>query len=684
MANILGAASAVIGAVSAVSSVVNAATTLANTAKNVLTSTGFVPASAGGGGGGGGGGASAGESRIPNPLHDYALYNYLFSLQVLDDGAFNAAAYKKAGGAPPYLARSASMTPDERVPTAYGKFEFFIEDVKISHIVGLDKTTGNTNACGFTFKIIEPYSMGLFFQALQTDALVKGHANYLDAPLLLTLEFKGHKNPEEMMETIPFTTKHFPLKLRLIDMKVTSHGCEYDIAAYPTNENAFEKAQISLKTAVALKGKTVKEMLKTDPERSFEVYLNKRAKENEKNEIVDQADQYEIRFIDAPEIESADMGFDLYKKGDPPFAKDNLSYENGVYKRGNISIDPKEAEFRFAQGSDAINVINQTILMSEYGRNALKNISGDGFIKWWRIEIDMEYITSNANLAKTGVKPKKFIYRVVPYLADSSHFLPPNEKRKGTEADKAQVCKEYNYLYSGKNIDVLNFDINFKAGFYTAINSDGGKNSADKNQKMADSTAIQKQEFDKDRKQVQVQPGQAAIGSNELPSQMRPSAVNTSSSGRGGGGYDDASSLAAKQFHDAIAAGVDMVNLDMTILGDPYFLSDSGMGNYHASSAGKYINSDKAMSWDNGEIHVIVNFKTPVDIDLTTGLYDFGKVHTAGQFSGLYRVIKGESLFQRGKFTQTLKLIRIRNQDSPSGAGAVATQPEETQEAPDP
>jgi hypothetical protein len=50
----------------------------------------------------------------------------------------------------------------------------------------------------------------------------------------------------------------------------------------------------------------------------------------------------------------------------------------------------------------------------------------------------------------------------------------------------------------------------------------------------------------------------------------------------------------------------------------------------------------------------------------------------------LFRILKGESFFQKGKFTQTLKMVRIKNQESPSGDGQVAIQPVETQDAPDP
>ena len=619
--------------------------------------------------------------RLPNPLHDYTLYNYLFSLSVLDDASFNTASYKSAGAPPPFLARSASMTPDARVVTTAGKYEYFIEDVKINHLVGFHKITGNTNAIGFTFKVVEPYSMGLFFQALQAEAIKKGHVNYLEAPLLLTLEFKGHKNFNEQFQNIPNTTRHFPLKLRVVDMKVSGIGCVYDISAYPANEYALETAKVEFNTAVSIKGKTVEDMLKKDPDKSLELYLKKRSEEQVKDKSREVPDQYEIIFPKDQEIAKSDMGFDMFRKGTPPFPKDNFVYENGVYKRGNVSIDPKISEFRFAQGSSIINAINQVILMSEYGRNALKTVTPDGFIKWWRIEVGMEYITTNTNLPKTGTKPKKFIYRIIPYMVDSTYFLPPNDRRKGTELDKTQVAKEYNYIYSGDNVDIIDFDINFKTGFYTVVAADINKHNEDKEKEGRSSPDVNDKDYEKRRKEGQMDPGAGAVASQgkEAPTQQEVRSAGPENARNGGGGIEDPASLAARQFQEAITSGVDMINTTLTILGDPYYISDSGMGNYHAGEKSKYVNSDDAMNWDNGEIHIILNFKTPVDsrVNDGSGLYNFGNLVTAGMFSGLYRVIKGESSFQRGKFTQTLKVIRLRNQDHPSGDGLPAVPPEE-------
>ena len=196
------------------------------------------------------------STRIPNVLHNFASYNYIWTLSVLDAVSINFPddTYKK-GDLGQIILKDGSGDPDNRVKTAYGKFEFFIDNVSINSVVGFDKSTGNTNAAGFKFKIIEPYSMGLFFQALQVAALNAGYKNYLDVPLLLTLEFKGHLNSivqgiDAGSITPEKTTKHFPLKLRTLNMNVTGRGAEYDCEAYPWNEKGFSSSYLDLKTDI--------------------------------------------------------------------------------------------------------------------------------------------------------------------------------------------------------------------------------------------------------------------------------------------------------------------------------------------------------------------------------------------------------------------------------------------------
>ena len=656
---------------------------------------------------------------VPNILNQYSSFNYIFSLSALDDAQINFPdeTYRK-GVVGPYILKSGSGNPASRYPTAYktsanpsGSYEFFIENLQISSSIGFNPGQGNTNATGFKLKIVEPYSMGMFFEVLQTAAISAGHQNYTDMPLLLSLEFKGHIDAGLQNVQIDATTKHFPLKLMNLSMKVTGKGSEYEIEAYPFNEKAYSTIYSQLKTDASPSGASVVEMLQSGTN-SLQAILNKRLQEAVKRKDVNIADQILISFPkdlktglaitkddegnDLPavvdpsaagggfdlfsklrvktstlnktqvqeegtinDIGSSTMGFSLYNNGGTPFAKDNFAYDEktGTYTRGDITIDPKNGQFKFSQGSDIVNAINQVILMSEYGRTALNQIGSDGSVKWWRVETQLFYIPTDENIAKTGVKPKLVVYRVVPYDVDSSIFLPPNAARPGTEEAKAQVVKEYNYIYTGKNTDIIDWNIEFMAGFYTAMRSDGGQNSGDK-----DLTEQQSGAADGEPDPGATPSGQAPK-EGQIPTTVIKDGVLTSTAYKGGGGLDDNASIAARQFHDALTSGNDMVSLDLTILGDPYYLGDSGMGNYTATATdNKHINSDGAMDYQSSEVRVTVNFRSPADINHLTGMYDFTST-SASKFSGLYRVQQVESSFQRGKFTQVLKMFRLKGQE---------------------
>jgi hypothetical protein len=659
---------------------------------------------------------------MPNVLHNYASYNYIWTMSVLDATSCNFPneTYKK-GNLGQIIFKSGSSDPDNRVVTAFGKFDFYMDNVNIRGIINLDKDTGNSNATSFSFKIIEPYSMGLFFQSLQIAAKNAGYQNYIDVPILLTLEFKGHLNsvyqgiPGDGL-TIERTTKHFPLKLSKVEMKVTGKGAEYDCTAFPWNEKAFTNEYYTLKTDAQISGKTVHELLQTG-EHSLQNVINKNLQQKVKDKIVAEADQIVILFpsdlttgqpptdgddsvtsatvnpkestasgsldlfgklgvsikeggngtliqdeVAMNPIGRASMGFNLYRPGDAPFSKDDVTYDDKTktFIRGNISINPSEGNLKFTQGSDIQNAINQTILMSDYGRQALKETqtSTTGKIPWWRIETQVYNIPSSANLGKTGRTPKLVIYRVVPYGVDASRFQPVNSVNPKAEKLKEQVVKSYNYIYTGKNYDIINFDIAFKAGFYNALTADANKNN--------DGTQAAKQSGTANP-EVQGKAAAPATGDapqqGEFPGQQGNDRIKTNT-GIGGSGRNTPETMAAREFQNMVVnEGADMVKTTMTILGDPYYLGDSGMGNYTAApSQFENMNSDYAIDYQTGEVDIAVYFRTPIDLNVQKGAYDFGPTELVQQFSGLYQVTQIENNFSRGKFTQVLTLIRRMGQ----------------------
>jgi len=672
---------------------------------------------------------------LPNILSYYSSYNYVFTLSVLTKEAINFPdqTYKK-GIYGPLILRSAGGAPDkELIPTLYGKYDFYLDDLRLDSILGLDKSTGNTNATNFTFRVIEPYSMGLFFQSIQSAALYSGYANYLDVPLLLTIEFKGHVfDNETQLQNVQIddTTKHFPLKLRTLNMKVTGKGTNYDIEAYPWNEQAFSTEFNQTKSETHFycdeKGPfTVQNMLQTG-EQSLQYvlndYLKKRtAKGETPNQILilfpsdlssdpnienkqpnekqdrnaainpnDTSSKSVLKKLGVTagtgknttlvqatgdksvnKIGQALMGFNPYNKGESPFPKDNAVYdaETGTIVRGNVTINLSNCSFKFKQGTSIVDIINRTILLSDYGRNALDvaQRTPESKVVWWRVETHTYLIDDDENNI-TGVKPKLIVFRVVPYEVDGSYVLPVNSKRPQLDNLKKQALKTYDYIYTGKNTEVLDFNIEFNAGFYRALNADGGKNNSGNTLAATTGTAAQLSALDEQKRAIisTGSPGASPV-TQATPQKQINTTIRTPYYNIGGGGPDDATVVAATQFQELITAGTDMINLDLTVLGDPYYLGDSGMGNYSAKGVEQFsgITADGGINYQQGQVVVQVNFRTPIDINLNTGFYNFGDTKPVAQFSGLYNIIEVQSEFTRGKFKQVLKMIRVVGQDNP-------------------
>lgn len=686
-----------------------------------------------------------GEPPFPNALHNYASYNYIWTLSVLspNDLNFPDESYRR-GKLGPIILKSGSGKPNDRISTVLrspenpeGKFDFFIDDVRINGTIGMDKTTGNTNATGLSFKISEPYSMGIFFQALQIAALEAGYFNWLDVPLLLRLEFFGHLDQYKQNIQIPGTTKYFPLKIRDIKMRVSGQGSVYDCEAIPWNEKAHSTTYSQLKTDLTISGSTVQEMIQYG-EKSLQKVVNDAFQEAVKRGEVKVPDQILILFptdlktseaqgvtTDSSNAPSAtvdpnkpseenssvfkrlgvvrasdnfnlvqndnvnpvglsNMGFNEFRQGEKSFGKDNAVYDpkTQTFKRGNITVSKTSSEAKFAQGTDIPNVINQVILASDYGRQALDpdKITQDGFINWWRIDTQMYILDTDANVEKTGIKPNLVVYRVVPFKVHHSRFMAPNQPAKGVEDIKKTAIKRYDYLYTGNNLDILDFAIEFNAAFYTATSADSGKNNIDIRRRaetgsLATATEPLRGEVGLPSNLVRDENGVLTDTTNggssgpkielgTIPTTTRADKVRSDSGNKGGPRADDPASIAARQFHDAITQGVDMVELQMKILGDPFYLGDSGMGNYSAQATNlKGINGDGAINYQDGEVYINVRFRNPVDISRRTGLYEFPSGTDVPQFSGLYRVSIVENHFSKGQFTQSLTLTRMVGQD---------------------
>ena len=286
-------------------------------------------------------------------------------------------------------------------------------------------------------------------------------------------------------------------------------------------------------------------------------------------------------------------------------------------------------------------------------------------VDWFKIESQLFEQTDSKTVDATGQNPKVYVYRVVTYKVNASRFASPSKPTPGISFVRKQAAKEYNYIYTGKNKDIIDFDINFDNAFFVGIESQKGQASKDSK------TGAQNSKTKADTETAnKLNEGDAQTVSSS--GAAKASEVDKKSVSQVGGGQEWSETQVARAFNDALLdSPADLITVDLKIWGDPFWITDTGVGNYTAKPT-QYINitKDGSVDYQNSEVDCILNFRTPFDYK-DDGWMEFGGVSAPTKaFSGLYQCIGVTSNFSGGKFEQTLNLIRRRNQEEDIKADA--------------
>jgi hypothetical protein len=672
---------------------------------------------------------------LKNQLEAYHSYNCIFTLGVLSSASVNdpAQTYRRNGADFTILRSGGGGIDSKRIQTAYdgmgseaGNLEYFIDDFEMDSLVSANKQTGMTQAMQFTFKVHEPYSMGIFLQSLQAAAFSAGFQNYLQAPYMLEIDFVGWNDNGER-EPIQFSNRKIPFKLISIDFDVEKGGSTYNVKCIPWNEAALLNEIMNLQDSVEITGSTVFESLATG-EQSLATTLNNKLQEVARAAGMPASDFYLIRFpsqrtsggLNASETAGqnsatlteretvasrlgqevsdqaganitqffASIGLDsnssnmlnvlkgsaiddlnnigaaamlenINAGGDSPFGLGLYTYDKDkeVYVRDGIelTISGTNRTFKFQQGTPITKVIEEMILVSTYGSYAMNNVNNEGNIPWFHIEPKV-YIVDNPDFENvTGKTAKIYVYDVVRHDVNVSQFSAPNKTPVGNVELARQVVKSYNYIYSGKNTDVLGFDIKFNAAFFEAIRSDMNQLGGSQQTRNQDSSVASNPDA---VQTVDNTPGNVPSGQTQAVPNVGFTSNNFNAS---------AATNLARNFHNTLLnSDVDLITAEIEIWGDPYYVPDSGVGNYTAGQGPSVnITADGSIDYQRSEVDIIINFRTPIDYSTGTGLMEFpGDTIPVDSFSGLYKILKITSTISGNKFTQRLKLVRRKNQST--------------------
>jgi hypothetical protein len=647
-----------------------------------------------------------------NVLHQYATYTYSISLHMLTKDSYN----KMADGGD-WLPEAKTLIagggrygtdPNNRkkfVRSAYFKDDFYFENLSMTTITGLNAQTKGTNSIDISFNIIEPYGLTLLNRLLALSEEL-GQPNYTANPYVLQIDFFGNTDKGEPLNPIPNTTKFIPIGLMEMGIKVSTGGAIYACRARIYSHEAFTQSTSSTPTTIEVYAKTVQDFFSNDTDESN--IKQQVIEKNEQREELTQLNNNQFTFGAEKDKRKASLtatvnqgfkvksysgGYNAYQEYlkssgtiqhastvkfivDPTLnteivypkktsvssvamstAKDGGAAGN-VKKGGGAAAagpDTGEEKFSINAGEGIVAIINKVMRSSKYITSQLKDDGTtqegdkDGIpVNWFKIIPNMKLTNFDT---KQNCWATDTTYHIVPY--EYHNVKHPMVSTSSPEEMIKQLRKKYAYIYTGHNMDVIDFNIDFNSLFFNLVNV------------LTENTVTASTAADnakKAEKRASPLPAQATGGVQ--PVVNRPVSGHQSSSA-GFNAQENAAVQKVANVMDSIYSPIrgDMLNLDMRIIGDPEFIKSDDVylkpGNPNYPKAGDTRASDGSILTDQGDVFIYVEFKTPVDIDQETGLLRKDDNYLQSSFSGIYKLIKVVSEFKGGKFEQQLQAVRV-------------------------
>ena len=648
--------------------------------------------------------SSRGSSK-PNPLDKYANYTYGLSLHIIPIETYNSLA---AGG---------NYSPGSNVLIAsagrrgqpgfdrHSKFkeDFYFDNLKLTTVIGMNSYSRASNVINVSFTILEPYGISLIDRILETATSI-GAQNWNQMPFMLQIDFFANTDDGQSVK-VEGHTKYIPVKLIACNIKVSTKGAEYTFSAVPYNHLAFHETLGSSPAFLEVIAGTVEEFFKSDGSgvgqagaittEGPSIAAEKQRLRNEgtlgKTDRVESSEDY--RNLNDLEKQSKQTA---YKVGS--YAAALNSYQKQLKDLNHLD-EPDQFEFevdndikdKLIVNPDAINIRSTPLATNN-------NVEGAKMIDGYRARLtgtsvpvttnkqsisinagtsvidvinmalrNSEYLTKQVDPTKShpvGSTPINF-YKIIPeikignfdkkrrvyqktvkfYIKKFSYY---NSKYPGAPRSvPTSWQKEYNYMFTGKNQSILDFNIEFNTMFYTAMTANASKiKKLDIDAQPPENDKGGGGETDKEK----------AFAQNQFVFRSGQAKVSTDTVGN-----NNVKNVGANDLYQSIMTNSrgDMINVKLKISGDPDLIKQDD----YYSTPGSSIPTDAS------EIFAYLNFRSPSDINQDSGMYDFDSWPQSA-FSGIYKILTVENVFERGQFTQTLDLVRLfeQKEDSPQSS----------------
>lgn len=577
---------------------------------------------------------------LPNVLHKYTNWTYNVGWYMLDPNSHESIVRNGGITNPKSELQNLMMRSGStgRAGSLGKNGDYYIENLRFTTIFGQNsQTTKSSNNFDINFEVVEPYGVAFLSELIQL-AQANGIDDHFDIPYLLEIKFKGYDDYGNIVNEIPDSgPKYIPIKIINITFKIVSGATIYNVQAVPYAHSPLQNQwNAFIHESTSLKGSTFEELMT-----SLMTYLNN-SEENKAKEQSRVPDKFDFVIHDN-DLKNSKVGF-VHKQKGSTAQIDRISMADGE----------DTAEFvQITGGSTLKSAIQAIASATDFGARfntvGQPESNADNVNKPYRL---LKIIPVVTKLGEYNTSTKQYSKSIVYKIETQKMYGFVLPDMPGAKPTQRGWQKEYNWIFTGSNQDIVDFEADYNIQYFNIRNSFVNQKGLVTGTPSADQANLPDDGVTRTQAGGQVYSPAIVTASSSM-------ADSVQNSYRG-----PAFQLAADHMDNVLNnPGADMISVSLKIIGDPHWIAQdkSILPTVNKSSGNdRLVNGSVAI--DNHDVFFMLRFRTPRDYDPESGLM---KIDTEQTFvQGLYRVITIESNFYDGKFEQTLRAIRVQDQVS--------------------
>jgi hypothetical protein len=631
----------------------------------------------------------------PNKLHSYTNYTYRISVHLVPQDSINLMyTGLNSGDEESLLQNSIFMVADSGLGE-YSRSEYFpvdlgIDNLELQTIVGTTTRTRGSDVIKIKFEIIEPYTVNFLARLQLAAKQVNPQGTWETTFFVMKIQFFGYSDEGTPTE-IPDTRKYIPFTMVNMKFVLNASGAVYYVDAIPTSQMSQTVLDNQIPFHVEVQGGTVQDLfsgtLTTDTQAAKDIRNDVPGAASDAGSGTGTGTSYVIKGLDKALNNAEDQKCDPKNKGQTLPNRYHFQFED---KLGTAKIAKpdvfKEQATTMASGKDQQAIAKGKVgqLTADFTNNTFRAQSGTKITDFINSVMTLSsFMTDQYNQAGQGNNNPLYTWKITPvvkwgdidpatnYYQREVKFVVQSYMIKGQDApgfgqqapDNTDVVKQYDYIYSGNNRDVINANIEYKMAFFEI------KNGVPTNyiKRANDAPGQQPQDLQG--------PQYDGSGDNRIFKPKYHYVFGVANRQNTGSATASEANIRVGELMEKLYDNDgDMIQLEIVIVGDPDWIDQD------VPLFGPIVGQDPYIPGGSvnftRQAYFRFNFSTPnSDYDNDTGM--FGLSNPYSSFSGIYNVIQVKSNFVKGKFTQQLTNVRSRTQSTPA-TGSVrveSTQP---------